>query len=76
MQKNRSVDHDFGDDHVFSGNVLVVPNAGCFDAFNGVHHFGPLRDFAKDSVAPAAAVLGPEIQEVVVGAVDEELGAG
>src|SRR5690606_37961180 len=69
-------DGGFLDDDVLGGYVLVKALAACLDAFDLLDDLGALDDLAEDGVAPAVGRGRGEVQEVVVGDVDEELGSG
>lgn len=72
----------FGDDDRFGRYVVVVAVAFGGDAFDGIDYIKTIDDFAEYGVAPvlddsfAVQLFGTEVQEGVVGGVDEELRAG
>src|SRR5690606_16901107 len=61
------------DDHVLDRHVLVEAAVAGFHALDLVDHVGAFGDLAEHGVAPAVGGGGGEIQEIVVGDVDEEL---
>ena len=69
---------DFGafDDDVFFRHVLMETGVTGGDILDLVDHFGAFDHLAEDAVAPAAAVGRLEVEEGVVGDVDEELRRG
>src|SRR5690606_22400992 len=73
---NTTLFNDFGlfDDHVFGGNVLVKTAVARFHALDLVDHVRAFGDFAEYGIAPAVGRGRSEVQEVVVGDVDKELG--
>src|SRR5690606_12064502 len=62
-----------GDDDVLYRNVLMKAAAAGTYGLDLVDGFGAFHDLAEYGIAPAARVGGGEVQEVVVGDVDEEL---
>src|SRR5690606_899637 len=69
-------DGGFLDDDVLGGYVLVEALAACFDALDLFNDLGAFDDLAEYGVAPAVGRGRGEVQEVVVGNVDEELCGG
>src|SRR5690606_24354784 len=69
---------DFGalDDHVFLRHVLMEAAGAGLDLADRVDHVHALADLAEHAIAPALQISGLEIEEVVVGDVDEELRGG
>src|SRR5690606_7132009 len=63
----------FFDDDGFGRNVLMEAAAASLYAFDLVYDFSAFNDFTEDSVAPTIGGRGSEVQEVIVGDVDEEL---
>src|SRR5690606_544610 len=66
----------FFDDDVFNRHVLVEAFVAGAHGFDLVHDLGAVDHLAEHGVAPAVGGGGGEVQEVVVGHVDEELGGG
>src|SRR5690606_27099792 len=66
---------DFGalDDHVFLRHVLMEAAGAGLDLADRVDHVHALADLAEHAIAPALQISGLDIEEVVVGDVDEEL---
>src|SRR5690606_35530007 len=60
------------DDHVLGGHVLVKAPVAGFHALDLVDHVGAFDHLAEHGIAPAVGRGGAEVQEIVVGHVDEE----
>ena len=72
----------FGDDDRFGRYVVVVAVAFGGDAFDGIDYIKTIDHFAEYGVAPvlndgfAVQLFRTEVQEGVIGGIDEELRAG
>src|SRR5690606_10766654 len=69
-------DRGFLDQYVFDWHVLVEALVACLDRLDLVDDIGAVDNFAEHGVTPAIRSGGCEVQEIVVGNVDEELCRG
>src|SRR3546814_8939433 len=69
-------DRRFLDDDVLDGDVLVKAFACRLDLFDLVDDIGAFDHLAEYRVAPAAGGGGGEVQEFVIGNVNEKLSRG
>ena len=61
---------------IFFRHILVHAAAAGGDRFDFVDHVHPFNDFCGYAVAPTLQAFAGEVQEVVIGDVDEELRGG
>ncbi len=64
------------DDHIIFRHILVHAAAAGGNRFDFVYHVHAFNHFSENAVAPTLQAFAREVQEVVVGHVDEELGGG
>ena len=72
----RSANFSAFDDDIFFRHVLVEPGVAGLDAFDLVDHLDAFNDLAENAVTPTVGIGHFEVEEIVVGDIDEELRQG
>ena len=67
----RSANFSAFDDYVLFRHVLMEPGTAGLDALDLVDHLGAFDDFAENAVTPAVGIGHLEVEEIVVGDIDE-----